>query len=269
MRKVLIPEGVRPPDDWLQRAEELTEQLRVAGTKEARTAIIEANERFWRDDRVRNWLLNLFNRKCWYTEAQESVSPYHVDHFRPKGRSVNGADVREEGYWWLAFDWSNYRICGNLINVKKKDQFPLAEPFVVDANHPEQIHFEAPLLIDPTTDDARLVSYEMDEDACIATAVPGADEVEKKRVEVTIDVIGLNRLPRLNLNRADTWRDSHDIILEYQSAATLPHCLKVLRQAMAVSKLKKSIEYERVFSSVADACIRKMAPESLKAKVYS
>ena len=268
MRKVLIPEGVRPPDDWLQRAEELTEQLRAADTKEAREAIIEANETHWRDERVRKWLTDLFFRKCWYTEAQDAVSSFHVDHFRPKGRAVNANVVREEGYWWLAFDWSNYRICGQLINVKKKDQFPLAEPFVVDANHPEQIQLEAPLLIDPTTDDARLVSYEMDEDGCIATAVPGADELETQRVSATIDVLGLNRLPRLNSKRADIWKDCYETILEYKSAAGASQCLRLIREATAVAKLKKSIAYERELSSVADACIRKMAPEPLKAKIY-
>lgn len=269
MRKVLIPEGARPPEDWLRRAAELTAQLRAADTKEARDAIIEAHEQLWRDDRVRNWLLDLFHRKCWYTEAQEAVSSFHVDHFRPKGRAVNGDVVREDGYWWLAFDWSNYRICGQLINVKKKDQFPLAEPLVVDANHPEQIQLEAPLLIDPTTDDARLISYEMDEDACIATAVPGADELESKRVNETIDVLGLNRLDRLNSKRAEVWKDCYETILEYKSAVGSPQCLRTLRQASAVKKLKKSIGYEKELSSVADACIRKMAPEPLKAKVYS
>lgn len=153
--------------------------------------------------------------------------------------------------------------------MKKKDQFPLSEPFVVDAAHPEQVQFEAPLLIDPTTDDARLVSYEMDEGDCIATVVPGANQLETTRVIATIDVLGLNRLNRLNSKRADVWLACQEIIREYEAAAGLPHCLKEVRQAMAVAKLKSSIGYARELSSVADACIRKVAPEPLKAKVYS
>ena len=89
-------------------------------------AIIESNEELWRDDRIRNWLLSQFNNKCWYSEAQESVSSVHVDHYRPKGRFKQelGGET-EEGYWWLAFDLSNYRICGQLLNVNKGDLFPI------------------------------------------------------------------------------------------------------------------------------------------------
>lgn len=65
---------------------------------------------------------------------------------------------------------------------------------------------EATVLIDPITDDARLISYEMDEDACIAVPLPGVNNSEKDSVTATIDILGLNRLDRLNQNCADTWK---------------------------------------------------------------
>ena len=86
--------------------------------------IIEDNKDLWKDDRVRDWLLKKFNNKCWYTEAQDSVSTLHVDHFRPKGRKKDDRTKKvEDSYWWLAFEWTNYRICGELVNVKKRDVF--------------------------------------------------------------------------------------------------------------------------------------------------
>jgi len=126
MRKVVIT-GT-PPQEWIDEASKLTEQLRKAPDIEARKQILEKNDGFWRDDRIRDWLLKQFANKCWYTEAEESVSPYHVDHFRPKGRITNLDKSQEDGYWWLTYNWENYVISGHLINSKKNDVFPLFAP---------------------------------------------------------------------------------------------------------------------------------------------
>lgn len=210
----------------------------------------------------------LFHNKCWYSEAKESVSAIHVDHYRPKG-CVTDLDRNEhDGYWWLAFDWGNYRICGQLINVKKSDVFPLGEVQRATPDCPASLKKEAPILIDPTTDDARLISYEMDEEACIAVPMPGVDSADKGRADATIDILGLNRLSRLKQNRADVWKECREGIADYLTAAAEPQCIKTLGQAKAVIALKKLIGYEKEFSSVADACIRKTANEAIKAKVY-
>lgn len=267
MRKVIIPKEAAPPADWLEEAQRVTAELQAASDEKERSAIIEKNEKLWRDDRVRKWLLDLYHNKCWYTEAQESVSAIHVDHYRPKGRVTDLHKNESEGYWWLAFDWTNYRICGQLINVKKRDVFPLSEPQRASADSPASLKLEAALLIDPITDDARLISYEMDEDGCIAVPAAGIDDCEEKRATTTIDILGLNRLDRLNQKRADVWKDCQDTIADYLSAAGDPQSLKALRQELAVTKLRKSVGYDREFSSVAEACIRKTAPEPVRAKV--
>lgn len=267
MRKVIIPADSTPPEDWLLEAQQVTAELRAASNESERKAIIEKNEKLWRDDRVRNWLLKLYNNKCWYTEAQESVSSIHVDHYRPKGRVTDFDKNEYDGYWWLAFDWTNYRICGQLVNVKKRDLFPLDEPQRASSENPASLKLEATLLIDPITDDARLISYEMDEDACIAVPAAGIDHCEKKRATATIDILGLNRLDRLNQKRADVWQHCRDHIVGYSSAASEPQCLKTIRQALAVTALQRMVCYEQEFSSVAEACLRKTAHESIQAKV--
>lgn len=268
MRKVIIPKETTPPSDWLQEALKVTDALRAATTEDEREAIIEKNEKLWRDDRVRNWLLALFHDKCWYTEAKESVSAIHVDHYRPKGRVTDLEKNTHCGYWWLAFDWTNYRICGQLINVKKSDVFPLGEAQRATPDSQASLKLEAPVLIDPTTDDARLISYEMDEEVCIAVPMPGIDDSEESRAFSTINILGLNRLDKLNRHRADVWKECREGITDYITAADEPQSLKALTQAKAVVALKKLIGYEREFSSVADACIRKTANEPIKAKVY-
>lgn len=265
MRRVII-QGM-PPADWVADAEAVTAQLRSAVDKAERDQIIEKQQSLWRDDRIRNWLLNQFNNKCWYTEAQDSVSSIHIDHYRPKGRAKDLDGNECEGYWWLAFDWKNYRICGQLINVKKLDVFPIIEGARANCTDPASLKLEAPLLIDPLTDQARLITYEKDEDGCRAIPAAGINMAEEYRAEKTIDVLGLNRRDRLNRKRADFWDKCLLTIEEYKSADG-PQALRVLLQASAKKRLKEMVAYSAEFSSVSEACIRKHAPGPLVASVF-
>tara|TARA_R110000850_G_scaffold258078_1_gene384540 strand:- start:863 stop:1681 length:819 start_codon:yes stop_codon:yes gene_type:complete len=268
VRKILIPKGQTPPLDWLSEADRVTVGLGEATNEDERDELIEKYARLWRDDRVRDWLLGLFNNKCWYTESKEGVSAYHVDHFRPKGKVTDiGRLNPEAGYWWLAFKWTNYRICGQLINVKKSDVFPLVNGHRATYDMPESLELEAPTLIDPTTNDARLISFEMDEDGCRAVPMPGAEEEDCLRVDATIEIIGLNRLDRLNQKRADVWRYCQEKIASYESYAQAPLALKQLHRALILNDLRECVKYESELSSVAEACIRKLGNEVIKAQV--
>lgn len=269
MRKVRVPKDQLPPADWLAEAEAVCAELADAKTPPERDAIIEAKQKLWRDDRIRDWLLGVFHNKCWYSEAQEGVSAYHVDHYRPKGRVTDVGRVNPEpGYWWLAFQWQNYRICGQLINVKKNDVFPLVSGHRAAPDDPGSLSLEAPALLDPTTDEARLISFEMDEDGCRAVPSGGADEDDRDRVLTTIEVIGLNRLDRLNSKRADVWEECREKLASYAAAAGEPLALKRLQRALIVVDLKKRVAYESELSSVAEACIRKVGSEVVCAQVF-
>lgn len=265
MRRVII-QGT-PPADWIADADAVTARLRAATSKAERDEIIKEQEDLWRDDRIRNWLLRQFANKCWYTEAYDSVSSIHVDHYRPKGR-VKDLDGNEcEGYWWLAFNWENYRICGQLINVKKLDVFPIIEGARANCQDPVSLELEAPLLIDPLTDQARLITYEKDEDGCMAIPASGIDETEEYRAEKTIEVLGLNRRDRLNRKRADFW-DKCLLAIEEYKGADGPYVLRQVIKASAKNKLKEMVGYSAEFSSVSEACIRKHAPGSLTASIF-
>ncbi len=75
----------------------------------------------------KNWLLALSGGKCWFSEVRELYSHYDVEHFRPKkeAKGLDGAD--RDGYWWLAFDYMNFRVCGYVGNRKKGGWFPLQQ----------------------------------------------------------------------------------------------------------------------------------------------
>ncbi len=84
-----------------------------------------------------------FGDKCWYTETPRIGTDNHVDHFRPKGRAkkkngetasriVDGVTEQHSGYWWMAYEISNYRyscIYANRITGEggKGEYFPLEE----------------------------------------------------------------------------------------------------------------------------------------------
>jgi len=265
MRKVKLTGA--PPAEWVQDAEAVTQQLRAATDEAARNAIIDANQGLWRDDRIREWLLSQFNDKCWYSEAHESVSSIHVDHYRPKCRVKQElGGTTEDGYWWLAFDWTNYRICGQLLNVKKGDLFPIIEGVRCDANNPVSLHLEAPYLIDPLTDETCLISYDEDEDGVRAVVAAGIQEPESTRAEKTIEIMGLNLRDRLNRKRGDFWDTCKLHIADYKNAPG-PYALRKIAQASAKTELKKMVGYDKEFSSVVAACVRKHAPEPLVAAV--
>ena len=78
MRRIVI-QGA-PPQLWLVKAEAIITKLRAAVNEKEREQIIEANEKLWRDPLIRDWLLEQFYNKCWYTEAYDSVSSIPVSY---------------------------------------------------------------------------------------------------------------------------------------------------------------------------------------------
>jgi hypothetical protein len=114
-----------PDPDWCKRADSLLGDLKAAQSLESRNAIIDANTSLWRE--LLDWLLNKSHGKCWFSEAKDCFSHWDVEHFRPKKKAKDESGGLGEGYWWLAFDWHNFRICGNVGNRKKGTYFPLRE----------------------------------------------------------------------------------------------------------------------------------------------
>lgn len=127
----------QPPDGWQARADEALNTLReeIAQTEAAalaagqdasaarRAAIgtglkIKAREDLWRE--LSPTLSLLGQSKCWYSESRNATSDKNIDHFRPKGRVEE--DPAHEGYWWLAFNWQNYRYASQWCNQRRNDK---------------------------------------------------------------------------------------------------------------------------------------------------
>jgi hypothetical protein len=142
--------------------------------EEVRSTYIDDNAERWTALRPALWALG--SCKCWYSEASIQQQEGHVEHYRPKKR-LWGA--RHTGYWWRAFDWTNFRIAHPTVNLRVTDYlsgkkagkgsyFPLrdgnqrAESEVDEAN-------EEPVLLDPTNPaDCNLLCF----DTCDGKPVP-------------------------------------------------------------------------------------------------
>ena len=144
------------PDGWAQRASKLLNDLTMAAPED-RSILIERKSELWTE--LKPLLAKLSFGKCWYCEITQKRSDNPVDHFRPKNKVFERDD--HPGYWWLAFDWENYRFGCSYCNSRhvdtvggtaggKRTHFP-----IVDENQRALVHTvdcaqEFPVLLDPT-----------------------------------------------------------------------------------------------------------------------
>src|SRR5216683_996472 len=176
-------DGEEPEDTWLDKANALSDQLDAAGTMVERHTIIEDNSAVWGE--LKPWLLERSRRKCWFSEARDSFSHWDVEHYRPKktAKNLDGTE-RGEGYWWLAFDWRNFRICGNVGNRKKGGFLPLRDGTHQASSANRNIDDEFPYLLDPTRlEDTLLLSFDENGDV---KPLPDLDAWNTARVEESI-----------------------------------------------------------------------------------
>ena len=182
--QALIDEGIR-----------LTQELNLITDEKERKAFIDENADYW--GKLKDHYKKLSNGKCWYSEAKETVSPYHMDHFRPKNAiklATRKCKVKshnsKEPYWWLAFDWENYRLSGHLPNTNKNAYFPLRINTPIATCKVECIN-EVIGLLDPTDeDDTKCLGF--DENGFACSISNGIDLWKEQRVSFSIILYNLN-----------------------------------------------------------------------------
>jgi hypothetical protein len=226
----------------------------AAPDKAARDGLIDDNSQLWGE--LRDWLLKLSHDKCWYSEARDLFSVLEVEHFRPKKRCKRmPRGGTSDGYWWLTFDWTNYRLCGKVGNAKKGDFFPLAKNSLVATHDGTSILNEVPLLLDPARPgDASLLSFNED-GACGPHA--DADEFTRLRVTTTAERLNLNHA-RVRKGRQRTWARCWQLITACRQLA--PSASSPAEMAYIVSmkdELRRMTREDAEFSSTARECLLK------------
>jgi hypothetical protein len=259
------------PDKWVEDSRELTEKLRqcvddvngACTAAQKRRAIIEAHEGHWKSlkETLSGWAFG----KCWYSELRDSGSDYHVDHYRPKGRVRNEGEKEREGYWWLAFEWTNFRMAVSWVNSPHKDpgkasqgkfdQFPL-KPGTSPIGPDESIESEIPVLLDPTNaNDVLLVDF--DERGLPIPTVTGWGA---HRVLETSRILHLDST-RMIEARQLAWRQCEGLLKRANVAMNTPvaeHTIFHNKTAEDwVREICKMLEPRAELSAVARACVSK------------
>jgi hypothetical protein len=246
----------RNPDaSWARRADALIDRLRGAADAAARNEIIEQNRGLWGE--LKQWLLELSHGKCWFSEAKDCFSHWDVEHYRPKKSAKDDDGTAHDGYWWLAFDWQNFRICGNAGNRKKGAYFPLragcarCQPFA-------DLRYEQPALLDPTDeDDPVLLYFNMEGRAVPAPHIQ--DAWERTRVTRSVERYNLD-FPPLMDGRKTVWAECWSRLQEYLREVALyqgdpANAIAKDRLKQAARRVRELIREDQQFSSVARACV--------------
>lgn len=254
----LVPAQVK--NDLKQAAAELD----ALTDPEARKTYIKENQGKW--SAVREYLGQMSHRKCWYSEAPESVSRYQVDHFRPHGRAKQALRDTCDGYSWLAFDIENFRLAGVLCNtqnqeysedtVGKGDWFPLLDPSKRAKLSARYCGQESPILLDPVDpDDPSKLRFKDD-----GTVWPDdqLSDVEQQHVTTAIECLGL-RQSQLNRARRRVWTACTKRARQYSRIAKKPKGNRTQEEAETLRELAGELiamgRSDSPFAAVARTCL--------------
>jgi len=253
----------QPEKKWLNKSRLLTQKLINATDEDSRKKIIKDNRNHWSD--LKTWLQRLSHNKCWYSEARDKCSDFHVDHFRPKSCAKQCNGEKRNGYWWLAFDWKNYRISGSICNCchrgddgkthGKSDFFPLRDDSPPARDNTDDIRKEISYLLDPTNpDDPVLLTFDE-----TGTAIPSEiSGWNRERAEVTIELLHLNYY-LLTDERKRIWQRCRSII--NRASNKINQCIEnrntISEKEVSdiVNELRELIKPDAELSATAKACL--------------
>jgi hypothetical protein len=244
-----------PAADWILRAEALSQLLINAPDAPSRSAIIDANEALWGE--LKGHLAGIRNRKCWYSESINDGAHCHVDHFRPKKKALNEAGVNQGGYWWLAFNWRNYRYTGPAPNVRKKDYFPVIQHKAM--NFADNIANEDVLFLDPLVmGDSDKLAYEGNEGKVIPRSNDGNSR-DYKRAVFSIYRYNLNT-EGLKEGRRQKHRRATNLIIKSQELVALQavnHDIAREREVIAIWKELRDLAHpDAEYSATVKYCLK-------------
>lgn len=194
-------------------------ELYLEGRLKQRNELIDAHASHW--GKLKPWLFALSYGKCWFSEGRDICSHKDVEHYRPKKEAVDLDGSVRDGYWWLAFDYTNFRASGNVPNRKKGGWFPLHGDSLCSKFESRCEQSEAPYLLDPT--DARdpdLLAFDEEGNAIPA---PTADPWERERVRVSIERLKLNDHDDLPAERRRVWQEVTSAIETFLKAKAAYH----------------------------------------------
>lgn len=257
------------PDGWQKNAKILKDSL------EGKTAI--ERRKIFKDNPIWQDLIIIFkglsNNKCWYSEAQEVMSDMDMDHFRPKNEATQieeGKIIKREGYWWLAYDWKNYRLSSVYSNRLRKDKhtddnesfgkgsfFPLRKG-CTPATCYDDLDDEVFYLLNPTNPNDPDLLFFCEDGKAIPSVEQESEPWNYVRAEVSIDIYHLNHTP-LRDARLVVWNLCQRKIDQIKKINQKTHrtASDNARIEIIKAELREMMSKSTEFSAVALACVEK------------
>ena len=212
---------------------------------------------------LKRYFVNAFGDKCWYTEAPRIGTDNDVDHFRPKAgaKMKNGktaerifgeATVKHKGYWWLAYEVSNYRyscIFANRLRVGggKGEYFPLEDENTRVWSSAVNVVTEKISLIDPCVKaDVQLIKFDHLPGYAVSKYDATTNPVDYERFNQSKKIYNFNEasITKARLARVDSIKKDLDLL---ENCWALPVGIQA-RFADSISSAE---------SSIVSACDRK------------
>lgn len=256
-------------NEWKEKAQKAQSLVRELPSNERAKAINDFND-IWRG--LKRNLKELSHEKCWYCETSTHRILGDVDHHRPKNKVEKCSD--HPGYWWLAFEWRNYRFACELCNRLNKDTetsivggkgsyFPLldSKKRIMEECDYDDLLAEDPILLDPiVAEDPALLTFDLD-----GTARPVCDEgqcpEDYKRAKVSIELYHLNHTDLKKRRQLEIGYKVSKLVKEVEK--NLPRWQKDrsnldarVRCKKAVEELKKMIHERHEYSAAAIAVLK-------------
>lgn len=214
--------NIELPAGWEDKAKALNAMLSKAKDDTERALIFKKHP-IWQELFIP--LQKLSNGKCWYSEAKDVMSDRDVDHFRPKNEAKNLDGKNRDGYWWLAYDYENYRFSSMYSNQKRYDKFDKTKdvggkssyfPLFPDsyiASTKRRLVDEDIMLLDPIDeDDPCLLTFDDSGEAIPNTLSPK----DIMRVNVSIRLYHLDHTP-LKEERQKVWINASVLLMKFKS----------------------------------------------------
>lgn len=222
--------------NWNDKAQKLLDELSKLSSKEKKEFL--DNHRHWKD--IKKIFINTFGKLCWYSDCDLAGAFGHIDHFRPKKRStnMNKVDILQDGYWFLAYDYSNYRLSCEVVNTAKSDYFPIR-----NSSQAGDISNEDIILLDPCKEsDTQLVGYR--EGGEIVTQ--SSNVWEEERVKHSTRIYKWNEFVNNRKQVILRCENVFDLYINVHSQDCKEEVISGIIQS-----LKNELKRKRAFSSVA------------------
>lgn len=221
---------------WNDKAQKLLDELSKLSSSEKKKFLY--NHDHWKD--IKEIFINTFGKLCWYSDCDLAGAFGHIDHFRPKKRSKNlNKDIMlPDGYWFLAYDYTNYRLSCEKVNIGKSDYFPIK-----NSSQAGDILKEDIILLDPCKEsDTQLVGYR--EGGEIVTQ--SSNDWEEERVKISTKIYKWNEFVN----------DREQVISRCENVFNLyilVHSQDYKEEVVSgiIQSLKNELKRKRAFSSVA------------------